>query len=703
MEKITLSIDGLSVEADEGATILHAALQASIYIPHLCHHPHLRDVGECKMCVVEIEGREGIQTSCTTLAENGMVVKTKTDKLKHIRNLSMELMLASHPSECTSCAKYLKCEFQNLIQYMSSSDTRLRKTLTNERVVTENPLFVRDLNRCVLCGRCVRACQELRGCEVLNYKREGEKTYIGTANNQLLGDEDCRFCLACVEVCPTGALMDKEEVVSKFGKREEALLPCKASCPAGTNAQRYVRYIREGKYGEAVAVIREKAPFPLTLGYICMAFCETNCRRGEVNEAVSIRELKKFASVHDNGLWRKNSKISKPSGKKVAVIGGGPAGLTSAYYLAKQGHEVTIYEKLPYAGGMMRVGIPEYRLPRTVVSDEIKEIENVGVKIKTNTEIKSLERLFEEGHSAVLVAIGNHKGVRLPIEGNNLEGVLVNTDFLREVNLKHTVNLGERVVVLGGGNVAFDCARVAKRLGAKEVHIACLEDREHMTASMEEIEKGTEEGILLHNSKTFHRIVSSDESKVIGVECSEVASFHFDENGKLILEIVPASKHVLSADTVIFATGQKTDLPEEFGLLTGRGNNIAVNGYETSKKGVFAAGDDVLGTSSVIQAIAEGRGAAIAIDKYLGGNGVIDEVLAPMEEPNGFIGRYENFAHKQRQRVKCEPVDKRIVNFEEFEHVYEEEAAHCESERCLQCDLRLKIEKPKLWGDYNHH
>lgn len=701
-QKILLNIDNKTVEAHSGMTILDAALAADLYIPHLCHHPNLKDVGECKMCVVEIEGREGVSTSCTTLAEEGMVIKTKTDKLKHLRNLSMELMLASHPSECTSCTKYLKCELQNLIQYLGVSDARMRKLPMVHPVRTENPLFVRDMNRCILCGRCVRACRELRGCEVLDYVKEGEKTYIGTEHGGLLAEDHCRFCTACVEVCPTGALMDKTEALSKFPKAEENLLPCKASCPAGTDAHRYVRYIKEGKYPEAVAVIRQRAPFPLTLGYICTAFCEKNCRRGDVNtgSAVAIRELKKFAALHDNGLWRSNEMMAPSTGKRVAVIGSGPAGLTAAYYLTKKGHAVTVYEKLSSPGGMMRVGIPKYRLPREVFEAEIKEMERVGVKISINSEIKAPSNLLAEGYDAVVAAIGAHKGIRLPIEGNNLPNVLVNTDFLRDISLDHEVKLGKRVIVLGGGNVAFDCARSARRLGADKVMLACLEDRSQMTASRDEIEEGIEEGIEIINSRTFLKIISDE--KGTGVVCEEVEAFQFDENGKLQLQVKLDSIHTIYGDTVIFATGQIVDIPGEFGLTTGRGNRIVVNGFETEQKGVFAAGDAITGTLSVIHGIASGRGVAEAVDKYLGGDGNISEVLVPPEEPKHFIGREERFAYNARRVAVQKPPQERICNFEEAVEAFDKTSANMESGRCLQCDLRLKLKKVKFWGDYSH-
>lgn len=700
MEKIKLIIDGHAVEAEPGVSLLEAALAADIYIPHLCHHPILKDVGDCKLCVVEIEGRNGLLTSCTTKAEPGMVVRTRTDRAKHARNLSMELMLAAHPSECTSCSKYLKCELQNLIQYLGVSDSRLRKLPMPHPVETENPLLVRDMNRCVQCGRCVRACRELRGANVLQVLRDGEKTKVGPTHDGLLADEKCRFCTACVEVCPTAALMDKASLMEKFPTVEQNLLPCKASCPAGTDVPRYVRFIKEGKYSEAAAVIRQRAPMPMTLGYICTAFCEANCRRNEVNGAVSIRELKKLAARNDQGLWRTNSRMKPKTGRKVAVVGAGPAGLVSAFYLAKQGHEVTVYERESRPGGMLRVGIPEYRLPREVIDGEIGILLETGVTLVPNTRIDTPAALLEQGFDAVVTAIGTHLGVRLPVEGRDLPGVLVNTEFLRRAALHDPLPVGDRVVVLGGGNVAFDCARTAVRLGAKDVVMACLESREKMTANDEEIREGQEEGIRILNSRTFVRI--GDETGRMGVLCDEVASFSFGPDGRLMLETVPDSRHFLEADTVIFAAGQIVDISEGFGLETTRGNRIVVDGHATSARGVFAAGDAVNGTSSVIQSIASGRGAASAVDRYLGGDGDIEEVLAPFEEADPWLGEDGAFAAMPRNHAACRAGALRVKDFDDVVTPFDRETGTCEASRCLQCDLRLKMEKPRFYGEFAH-
>ncbi|MCL6476945.1 MAG: FAD-dependent oxidoreductase [Peptococcaceae bacterium] len=698
---VLLNIDGHEVITDKGKTILEAALEAGIYIPNLCHHPDLKPIGVCRLCVVEIDGRQDISTACTTPAEEGMVVRTRTPGVDQIRRLAIELMLSIHPSDCSTCPKYGKCEFQSLTQLLGVNGARLRKRQKHFPVNTGNPLFLHDPGRCVLCGRCVRACQDLRGVRVLDYRKKDGEVYIGTVQDLPLADAGCRFCGACVEVCPTGALRDHEGLLMAGVTRKEALVPCRTTCPAGIDVPRYIRLIRENKPSQAAAVIREKVPFPVSLGYVCNHRCETACRRKEVNESVAIRELKRFAAEKDDGEWEKKSKKAPPTGKRVAVVGAGPAGLTAAYYLAKQGNSVTVYEELPLPGGMLRFGIPEYRLPPEVVAEEIKEIEDAGVEIRTNTRVDSIDALLEEGYNAVLVATGAHQGVKLPIPGADLEGVLVNIPFLRDVRLGRKVDVGERVVVLGGGNVAFDCARVARRLGAGEVRIVCLESREKMTASPEEIEQGEEEGIIIHPSRTFTGI-TGDRGHVTGVECLEVESFAFDEDGKAQISVVEGSAHVLPADTVIFAVGQRPRDVDRFGLAAGRGNTVLADPdtLAANREAVFAAGGVVTGTISVIEAIAAGRKAAVAIDRYLGGDGVIDEELAPVEDPGAWIGREEGFAGLRRCAPACAPAERRINNFDGVDPGYDEETALKESRRCLQCDLRLKISAVKFWADY---
>ena len=698
---LAITIDGHRVEAKPGASILDAALEAGIYVPHLCHHPDLPPGGVCRLCVVEVEGLDGVVASCATPVSDGMVIRTQTDEISRLRRLAMELLLVGHPPECGTCQKYLNCELQSLKQYLGVEELRVSRRPKLLPVTSTNPLFFYDPNKCVLCGRCVRACSNLREVDVLHYRRRDSETYIYTRDGGPLAESGCRFCGTCAEVCPTGAIQDIDKVM-QAQNRKAALVPCKTGCPAEIDVPRYVRAINEGDYATAVAVIREKVPLPLTLGYVCEHPCESECRRGEVNESVSIRELKRFAVAHDDAAtWKDNSVPKDDTGKRVAVVGSGPAGLTAAYVLRLQGHEVTVFEALPEAGGMLRYGIPEYRLPRRVIHAEVCAIEEAGVVIRTGARVESLDALFAEGYDAVLVAVGAHKGSKLRIPGANSEGTLVSVQFLRDVNLGNEVAVGKKVVVLGGGNVAFDCARVARRLGAEEVRVACLECRAEMPAGADEIEQGEEEGLTIDAAHTSTRILTGD-GKVTGVEFLDVDSFYFDEDGIPQIETAADSHHVVEADTVIFAVGQRPEVPEEFGVDKSDRGLVELDQFtlSTSREGVFAAGDAVHGTASVIKAIASGRRAAVAVDRFLGGDGRIDRKLAPQPEPERRLGRGEGFAALVRTAETCVLPEERLGGFCEVARGMEEGEAAYESARCLQCDLRLKIKAVKFWGSY---
>ena len=697
-----ITIDGIRLEVPENKNVLECALEAGIYIPHLCHHPDLPENGSCRMCIVEVEGQEGVTTSCTLRAQDGMVVHTVSERINKLRTLALELLLAGHPEDCSTCPKYGNCELQTLIQYIGANNARMRTRIKGIKMEEGNPLLIHDMNRCVLCGRCVRACNKLRGVGVLQYNKKDLETYVGTLHGKLLKDEDCRFCTACAEVCPTGSIRDKLQLLTTNLKKEEALVPCRTACPAHTDIPRYIRFVKEGDYDAAVAVIREKVPFPNALGHVCSHVCELECKRKEVSEAMSIRDIKRYAAEHDTGrYWKGKGKQLPDTGKKVCVVGGGPAGLTAAYYLRKQGHAVTVKEALPTVGGMMSYGIPSYRLPREIVAQEAKVIEDQGVVIETNTKVEKPVELLKE-YDAVLMTIGAHKGVRLPMEGSELPGVLLNIDFLRNASLGQETGMGKRIIVLGGGNVAFDCARTAKRLGAEEIHLACLEAREVMTADDEEIEQAKEEGIFVHPAQTFERITGTDA--VTGVDFMNVKSFTFDENRRAIIEKEEGSEHHIDADTVIFATGQRPDLTEEAGLTLGRANSIVVkeNSLATETEGVFAAGDVVYGTKSVILAIASGRDAAVEIDKYLGGDGDISETLAPKQHADPKIGKVEGFGYFGRTKTQVTPAAERQDNFNEVDHGICDADICGEASRCLQCDLRLQIHPSRLWTEYSN-
>lgn len=698
---VTIEIDGRQLTVPEGMNLLEAALQNGIYIPHLCHHPDLPDLGSCRLCIVEVEGMEGVQPSCKLKAADGMKITTDSPRIHSLRKLAMELLLAAHPEDCSTCPKYGRCELQTLIQYMGVSATRMSARIKGFAQNDKNPLLIHDMNRCVLCGRCVRACGDLRGVGVLQYNKKELETYVGTLHDKLLTDADCRFCGACAEVCPTGTIRDLVEFTPV--EKKDTLIPCQATCPAHTDVPRYVRLAKEGRWEEALAVVHERLPFPECLGRVCAHPCESNCRRGEVNEPVSIRNIKRYAAEHAGGeLWKKNSKHLPATGKRVCVVGGGPAGMTAAYYLAKQGHSVTLKEAYPTLGGQMAYGIPSYRLPRDVVAKEAAYLNDVGVSVETGCRVTDFKALSAE-YDAVLLALGTHQGVRLPMEGSELPGVLLNSDFLRDASMGVETGMGKRVIVLGGGNVAFDCARTARRLGAEEIHLACLEAREKMTADEEEIEQAQEEGIQIHPAHTFEAILGPD--RVSGVRFCNVKSFTFDENRRAVIEKEENSEHVIEADTVIFAVGQRTRISPEAGLELGRGNSIAVQpgSLRTSVPGIYACGDAVYGTRTVIQAVAAGRDAASEIDKALGGSGDISEVLAPVEMPDAFLGRIEGFGHQARQPEVVRDAALRENNFDAVSFGLADEGVRQEAGRCLQCDLRFTITPPRIWSDYDQN
>ncbi len=699
MAQVRLVIDGHTIVADESKTILEAALDNGIYIPHLCHHEDLHPNGGCRLCVVKQEGVDGVITSCSTKVKDGMVIHTKDEQAEKIRKLSCDFMFKTHPSECVGCPKYGKCQLASISQYVGNAGRDLREQKIPAHNDESNPLMVHEMYRCILCGRCVRACGELRGVGALKFKKVDGRMRV-TVNGTSLEEAGCMFCGACAEVCPTGAIRDKVGVFKEGVGRELSLVPCMDGCPANINVPKYIRFIKEGNYPAAAAVVREKAPFPEVLGYICTHNCEMQCKRNHLNSPLSIRNLKRFAASQDDGSWKENAFQKTATGKKVAVVGSGPAGLTAAYYLKKLGHEVTVLEKLPQAGGQMRYGIPAYRLPREVLDREIAEIEAIGVTIKCNSAVESAKQLKESGFDAVFVAIGTHAGNRLTIPGNDYENVYLNAEFLRAINLGNPMKVGEKVVVLGGGNVAIDCAESALRLGAKEVHMACLEAADKMTASEEEIEWAKEDGIIIHNSKTFNEILG-ENGKATGLSVTGVKKFYF-ENGKAIIEKEENSDEVIAADTVIFAVGQHPEITEAFGLALERGRIVADGAGMTSEEGIFAAGDGVTGTQSVIKAIAAARTVVSKIDQYLGGDGVIEENLAPTQVVDPHIGKLNGFAEMERVAPEVIAADKRKNNFEPMDLGYSCGASGCEASRCLQCDLRVKLAPQKFWSDYTN-
>lgn len=402
------------------------------------------------------------------------------------------------------------------------------------------------------------------------------------------------------------------------------------------------------------------------------------------------------AAERDDGQWLKLAKKTPPTGKKVAIIGSGPAGLTAGYYLAKQGHAVTVFEALPEPGGMMRVGIPDYRLPTEKLNAEIDIIRKAGVEIKLNTRIESIDDLFTQGYDAVFAAPGAHQGMKMGVEGEDARGVFDGATFLREINLGRKIDTGARVAVIGGGNVAIDAARVSLRTGARKVTIVYRRTRAEMPASPEEVEAALEEEIEIMFLAAPVRI--DRVGNVLNLMCTRMELGEPDASGRRRPVPIRDSEFATEFDSIIAAIGQMPDIPGGFNLKLGRGNTIQTSSetMASSTKGVWAGGDAVSGPASVIEAIAAGRKAAVSIDKYLGGTGDISEVLAPPSEFSLCVGKDDGFFEWTRPPMPALPVEKRIDNFEEVELGLGDEAAAKEGRRCLQCAVRCIITPPPL-------
>ncbi len=687
----SITIDGKKIDVEEGKTVLEAALEAGIYIPNLCYHPDLSPTGACRLCIVEIEGWSGYPTACTTKVEDGMVIHTETEKLKRLRENIIWLILSEYPFELEDNTQLSAVAKWIGIKDMLSDFKPVHKDFP---VITDEPLYIRDLNKCVLCRRCVRICHDVRGVGVIGFVNRGIETIVGTPYNLPMMDADCKFCRACVEVCPSGALVDKLEYDEKT--KAEVLVPCKYACPAQIDIPRYVKLIAQKRYQDALEVIRERVPLPHILGCVCNHPCEEACSRGEVNKPIAIRALKRFVAERDNGRWRSKVKVAPDTGKRVAVVGSGPAGLTTAWYLRILGHSVTIFEAMSEPGGTMRTGIPEYRLPREVLDREIEEILSIGVELKTNTIVESTDDLFNDGYDAIFLALGAMEGMKMGIEGEDDERVLDALTVLKDVSLRGKADVEGDVVVVGGGNSAIDVARTALRVGAKKVTIMYRRTRQEMPALEEEIEEAINEGVEIAYLTCPERVIRGDGK--LKVECIRMELGEPDASGRRRPVPIDGSQFTVEVDRLIMAIGQRPKVPEKLGLPLTRWNTIKVDEetLATPREGVFAGGDVVSGPATVIEAIRDGRRAAISIDKYLGGEGNIDVMFIPEDEEIACLGRDEGFAYWERVEMPSLPVNDRLKGFSEVELGYSEEQAEVEALRCLTCHIRLNISRAPM-------
>ncbi len=564
---IKLTINGISVVADKGMTILDAARKAGVEIPTLCHDERVKQYGACGLCVVETENSPKLLRACATEAAEGMAVLTDTPKVINSRRCALELLLSDHTGDCVA--------------------------------------------------------------------------------------------------------------------------PCSLACPAGTDCQGYVGLIANKETIESAKLIREKLPLPASIGRVCPHPCETACRRRLVEEPVMIAALKRFAGDAALSFGADYLPEAMPgTGKSVAVIGGGPGGLTAAYFLRLKGHKTDIYDMMPQMGGMLRYGIPEYRLPNDVLDKEIAIIKSAGIGMHNNTKIGrdiSLEDL-KSRCDAVIVAIGAWKSSKMKVSGEELEGVIGGIDFLRDTSAGNPPKIGERVAVCGGGNTAMDACRTAVRLGAKEVSVVYRRSRDEMPADPTEIDEAEEEGVVFRFLTNPDEILG-ENGKVTGMKLQIMELGEPDASGRRKPVPVKGAFEEILLDTVIMAIGQANDNEGFESLEMTKRLTIAAdeNTFRTSMEGVFAVGDATnSGADIAISAIGEAQKAAEVIDSYLKGK------IIPYKKP--FIVESEvtkeDFADRKKVPRAAATIlapQERKNNFQEVASCLSEESAVNEASRCLEC------------------
>jgi len=486
--------------------------------------------------------------------------------------------------------------------------------------------------------------------------------------------------------------------------RSEFIVPrCTDACPAGVDVPRYIRAVKNGQYDEAVSVLREKLPLPTVCADACFAPCEDVCAYKQFGDPIAIRAIKRAAVDKGGDAWKSAKKVAAETGKKAAVVGAGPAGLAAAYYLATKGHDVTLFDAFPKPGGAMRYGIPNYRLPEERLDKDINDILELGITFKGETVIGKDVTLddLKKDFDAVFLASGANGSTRIPVEGSDKEGVLWGWDFLKDVALGESFDLGGDVVVVGGGNVAIDVALTARRLGAKEVQLYCLESREEMPAHAWEIARAEEEGVVINNG--WGPMAVMGDGPATGLRFQKCESV-FDKEGNFNPTFDAEKTERSDASAIILAVGQTADLGyvEGQGAINADKGRIAVS--ETLATGdatVFAGGDVVSGPDSIIGAIAQGRKAAGAMDTYLGGDGNIDEVLATPEDEI-YLPPFLMEAKPRNDMAILKPWE-RLAGFEQVEKGLDDQGIADEAARCLNCDARkfevvLNIENCKECG-----
>lgn len=480
--------------------------------------------------------------------------------------------------------------------------------------------------------------------------------------------------------------------MEKNSQKTRKLPPCRSACPALVNVQAYVSLIQRGKFKEAVEIIRKDMPFPAICGRVCFSPCEDACARINVDQAVAIRALKRLVADIEREQGRVRPElIPKKHSEKVAIIGAGPAGLAAAYELAKLGYPVTVFERMAEPGGMMRYCIPDFRLEKFVVANEIAYIKDVGVEIKTGVEFGkdiTLENLKNDGYKAIFIAVGTQLGMKLNVPGEDLEGVVNAVDFLRAIALGEPMKVGERVAVIGGGNTAIDAARTAKKLGAKEVLILYRRSREEMPAHPYEVELAEKDGVKFYFLVAPKQIIG-ENGKVKAIECLRMRLGEPDESGRRRPIPISFSEHLYGVDMVIPALGQVAEtssLPPELLSKEKRETPIQYNPetLETNVSGVFVGGDLATGPASIIEAVGAGKRAAVSIHLYLTGQDVRKGTGEKIEEVT-WVKDWHPLSKKERRYDP--PIEKPHLSFNEAREYLEQlkQKARFEAFRCLGC------------------
>jgi len=485
----------------------------------------------------------------------------------------------------------------------------------------------------------------------------------------------------------------------------DCIAPCQVACPDHIDIQGYLALIALGKYQEALALIREVNPLPLSVGRVCPRFCEKECRRNLVDEPVGINFLKRFASEHGYEGIDPSESLPEDSGFRVAVIGAGPAGLTAAHFLRLKGHAVTIFEANHKPGGMMRYGIPEYRLPKKEMDKEIALISRMGVQIRYGVRFgkdADIKALRSQGFKAILLAIGAWAERNMGCEGEDLIGVESGIGLLYKIAAGEKVHIGKRVSVIGGGNTAIDAARSCLRMGAKEVHLIYRRSRDEMPANDEEVHEAELEGVKLHFLSAPVKILGCAD-EVNAVRCIKMRLGDLDASGRRRPVPVEGSEYEFRSDMVIAAIGQimaDQDALKEMGIDLTRRRTVAVDekSLQTNLEGVFSAGDCVLGPATVIESIAGGRHAASAIDAYLRGSLSKQTEKGPYNHSKGDLSTidrdpFESYERIPRAKMPALPKDTRLKGFEEVELGLTEEMARKEANRCLSCGCEAVFDR----------